>query len=86
MMRLFEAYSESIGGPREEQVLEDIYQVMPSRNFSAHLLQEFPKHVAVMELRGVLSSIGMGPSGSPLDQREDVETSSPLSLKPGTAE
>jgi mannose-1-phosphate guanylyltransferase len=47
---------DSIGGPREEQVLEGIYQVMPSRNFSAHLLQEFPKHVAVMELRDVIWS------------------------------
>ena len=56
MMRLFEVYSASIGGPREEQVLEGIYQVMPSRNFSAHLLQEFPKHVAVMELRDVVWS------------------------------
>jgi hypothetical protein len=56
MMRLFEVYGESIGGPLEDQVLESIYEVMPSRNFSAHLLQEFPKHVAVMELQGVLWS------------------------------
>jgi mannose-1-phosphate guanylyltransferase len=56
MMRLFEVYVDSIGGPREDQVLEGIYQVMPSRNFSAHLLQEFPKHVAVMELRDVIWS------------------------------
>jgi hypothetical protein len=33
-----------------------MYQVVPSRNFSAHLLQEFPKHVAVMELRDVVWS------------------------------
>jgi hypothetical protein len=36
--------------------LEDIYQLMPSRNFSEHLLQVVPKHVAVMELRDVLWS------------------------------
>jgi hypothetical protein len=54
MMRLFEVYGASIGDQRDEEVLESIYQVMPSRNFSAHLLQEFPRQVAVMELRGVL--------------------------------
>src|SRR6185503_17715045 len=37
MVRLFEIYSESIGDKREEEVLEEIYQVMPSRNFSVHL-------------------------------------------------
>jgi len=56
MMRLFEAYGESIGKPQEEQVLDSIYHVMPRRNFSAHLLQEFPNHVAVMELRDVVWS------------------------------
>jgi mannose-1-phosphate guanylyltransferase len=56
MMRLFEIYGESIGSAREDLVLDGIYQVMPNRNFSAHLLQEFPKRVAVMELRDVLWS------------------------------
>jgi mannose-1-phosphate guanylyltransferase len=56
MMRLLEVYSGAIGTAQEELVLDGIYQVMPSRNFSAHLLQEFPKHVAVMELQGVLWS------------------------------
>lgn len=56
MMRLFEVYSDAVGTVQEDLVLEGIYQVMPSRNFSAHLLQEFPKHVAVMELQGVLWS------------------------------
>jgi mannose-1-phosphate guanylyltransferase len=54
MLRLFEVYGESIGSRREEQVLESIYQVMPSRNFSAHL--RYFKHVAVMELRDVVWS------------------------------
>jgi mannose-1-phosphate guanylyltransferase len=62
MMRLFEVYGESIGGPREAQVLEGIYDVMPSRNFSAYLLQEFPKHVAAMELQGVLPVVRLGTS------------------------
>jgi mannose-1-phosphate guanylyltransferase len=56
MMRLFEVYGASIGNQRDEEVLESIYQIMPSRNFSAHVLQEFPRQVAVMELRGVLWS------------------------------
>jgi mannose-1-phosphate guanylyltransferase len=56
MMRLFEIYGESIGTAQEDAVLEDIYQIMPRRNFSVHLLQEFPKHVAVLELRDVVWS------------------------------
>ncbi len=56
MMRFFQVYGESIGKQCEEEVLEGIYQVMPSRNFSAHLLQEFPEHVAVLELRDVIWS------------------------------
>ena len=56
MMRLLELYGDAIGTTQEDLVLEGIYQVMPSRNFSAHLLQEFPKHVAVMELQGVVWS------------------------------
>jgi mannose-1-phosphate guanylyltransferase len=56
MMRLFEAYSESVASSQEGPVLEGIYQVMPTRNFSAHLLQEVPKHIAVMELLDVIWS------------------------------
>jgi mannose-1-phosphate guanylyltransferase len=56
MMHLLETYGESIGCPEEEQVLGRIYQDMPNRNFSAHLLQEFPERLAVMELRNVLWS------------------------------
>jgi mannose-1-phosphate guanylyltransferase len=55
-MRLFEHYSESIGSEREAQVLKDIYEVMPKRNFSSHLLQQCPRHILVMELRDVLWS------------------------------
>lgn len=56
VMRLFEVYGESVGSVQEDLVLEGIYQTMPSRNFFAHLLQEFSKHSAVMELPGVLWS------------------------------
>ena len=56
MMPLFERYGESVGTSKEENVLESIYEVMPARNFSSHLLERLPQRVAVMELRGVLWS------------------------------
>ncbi len=56
VMRLFEVYSESIGKEREVHVLEDIYQMMPMRDFSTHLLQECPRHILLMELKDVLWS------------------------------
>jgi mannose-1-phosphate guanylyltransferase len=56
MMRLFEVYGEVVGTAQEEVVLDGTYEVMPSRNFSSHFLQEFPRHVAVMEMQDVLWS------------------------------
>ena len=56
MMPLFEWYGEAVGTSKEENVLESIYEVMPARNFSSHLLERLPQRVAVMELRGVLWS------------------------------
>jgi mannose-1-phosphate guanylyltransferase len=56
MMPLFERYGEAIGTREEENVLESIYEVMPARNFSSHLLERLPQRVAVMEMRGVLWS------------------------------
>jgi mannose-1-phosphate guanylyltransferase len=56
MMRLFDVYAESIGTAQEHIVLEGIYQVMPSYRFSVQFLQQFPKRVAVMELRDVVWS------------------------------
>lgn len=56
MMPLFERYGESVGTAEEENVLESIYEVMPARNFSSHLLERLPQRVAVMELNGVLWS------------------------------
>jgi mannose-1-phosphate guanylyltransferase len=53
VMSLFEVYSESIGSERENRVLEEIYQEMPKRNFSSHLLQQCPRQVLVMEANGV---------------------------------
>jgi mannose-1-phosphate guanylyltransferase len=56
MMQLFTVYGDSVVEKHEEEVLDRIYRVMPSRNFSAHLLQEVPRHVAVMELRDAIWS------------------------------
>ncbi len=56
LLRLFEVYGRSIQTKQENAILEKIYAAMPKRNFSSHLLQEFPKHVAVIELKGVVWS------------------------------
>jgi mannose-1-phosphate guanylyltransferase len=56
MMPLFERYGKAVGTSEEESVLESIYEVMPARNFSSHLLERLPQRVAVMELRDVLWS------------------------------
>ena len=56
MMPLFERYGEAVGTSEEENILESIYEVMPARNFSSHLLERLPRQVAVMELSGVLWS------------------------------
>jgi mannose-1-phosphate guanylyltransferase len=56
MMPLFERYGEAVGTSEEENVLESVYEAMPARNFSSHLLERLPQRIAVMELRGVLWS------------------------------
>lgn len=55
MMR-FEVLTRAIGSSREGHVLSEIYQDMPSQNFSSELLERIPNQVAVMELTGVLWS------------------------------
>lgn len=54
VMRLFEAYGEAIGTSDEASVLEAIFEVMPIRNFSTHLLQHAHAQLAVVEMTGVL--------------------------------
>jgi len=54
VMRLFEAYGESIAASEGPSVLEAIFEVMPTRNFSTHLLERVPSQVAVVEMKGVL--------------------------------
>jgi len=56
MMRLFETLDLAIGSERETEVLDNIYSVMPSFNFSTALLQRVPERVGVLELRDVLWS------------------------------
>ncbi len=56
IMPLFERITNAIGTPCEKEVIRSVYENMPSRNFSAQLLQAAPKHVAVIKLADVLWS------------------------------
>jgi mannose-1-phosphate guanylyltransferase len=56
MMPLFERLKEAIDTAEELRVLDAIYEAMPRRNFSSHLLQRTPEQLAVMEMRDVLWS------------------------------
>ena len=56
MMSLFERLCKAIGGPKEGNVLDAIYRVMPTRNFSSGLLHRVPEQMAVIQLSGVLWS------------------------------
>ena len=53
MMQLFEQYGGAIGTSEEASVREMVYQKMPSRNFSSHLLQRLPHGVVAMEMTSV---------------------------------
>ncbi len=55
-MRLFQTLEGAIGSARETEVLDHIYSVMPSFNFSSALLQRIPERVGVLELHNVLWS------------------------------
>lgn len=56
LLEKFDRLGDEIGGPREAEVLEQIYRDMPQDSFSAGLLQRRPDAVAVMELENVLWS------------------------------
>jgi mannose-1-phosphate guanylyltransferase len=56
MMQLVERYQNTIGTLKEDVVLEEIFEAMPSRNFSRDLLQRVSRQVAVIELKEVLWS------------------------------
>ena len=50
MMSLFERLEMAIDTPEELRALDAIYEAMPRRNFSSHLLQCAPERIAVMEM------------------------------------
>jgi mannose-1-phosphate guanylyltransferase len=56
MMRLFERLKAAIDTAEELRVLDAIYEEIPRRNFSSHLLQRVPDELAVMEMRDILWS------------------------------
>jgi mannose-1-phosphate guanylyltransferase len=56
MISLFERLKAMIESAEVLRVLGAIYEVMPCRNFSSHLLQCMPERLAVMEMRDVLWS------------------------------
>lgn len=56
MMSLFERLKDAIDTAEELGVLDAIYDAMPHRNFSSHLLHCAPERLAVMEMTDVLWS------------------------------
>jgi mannose-1-phosphate guanylyltransferase len=56
LMARFEWLRKAIGTVEELSVLDAIYEAMPCRNFSSHLLQSVPERLAVMEMRDVFWS------------------------------
>ena len=56
MMSRFERLKATIDTAEQLRVIEAIYEAMPHRNFSSHLLQCAPERLAVMEMRDVLWS------------------------------
>ncbi len=56
MMKHFEDFAPSIDTDKEVQALDSLYDVLPSANFSTHVLQQALDSLVVMELRDVLWS------------------------------
>jgi hypothetical protein len=55
-MPRFEWLRETFDTNEELKVLDAIYDAMPRRNFSSHVLQSAPDRLAVMEMKDVLWS------------------------------
>lgn len=53
IMPLFAQLWDSVDTPEEAAVLKQIYEVMPERDFSAHILEQAARHLALMNLEGV---------------------------------
>jgi mannose-1-phosphate guanylyltransferase len=56
MMGLFETFMLAVGGPKESQVLESLYETMPKRNFSVDFLEHVLHKVSVLDVKDVLWS------------------------------
>ncbi len=56
MMALFKRLKRAVATVEELRILDAIYDVMPRRNFSSHLLQCTSEQFAVSEMRDVLWS------------------------------
>jgi mannose-1-phosphate guanylyltransferase len=56
LIERFDQLGRAIGTSQEARVLEAIYEIMPTRNFSSDLLQQVPDRVAVTELIDVFWS------------------------------
>ena len=56
ILKHFERLYEVIGTSREESVLESIYEIMPSRNFSKHLLTPAADWIGLLPMKDVLWS------------------------------
>jgi len=56
MMFLFDQMKKAVDTAEELRALNAIYEAMPCRNFSSHLLQCAPERLAVMEMEDVLWS------------------------------
>jgi len=56
MMSRFERLKGAIDTAEQLRVIEAIYEALPNRNFSSHLLQCVPERLAVMEMKDVLWS------------------------------
>jgi len=53
IMSRFERLNEAIDTEQELTILDAIYEAMPRRNFSSHVLQCAPDRLAVMEMKDV---------------------------------
>src|SRR6185295_16634425 len=56
MMSRFERLKDTSDPAEQLRVIEAIYDALPNRNFSSHLLQRVPERLAVMEMQDVLWS------------------------------
>jgi mannose-1-phosphate guanylyltransferase len=56
MMSRFEQLKDTVDTAEQLRVIEAIYEALPHRNFSSHLLQRVPEELTVLEMNDVLWS------------------------------